>query len=168
EPSAAPGRGPRCLRPDPAGLPPVPGSAGVPCWHVCDLITFLTVQQSPPSLLLLLFLRLFLVLHWRRLLPVLGPVLSSELFSQFRVTHEALRVGAVGFFAPVSLLLELGSKLPVTLRADLFGHAMFVAPPAAVVVFFLLADLGRLLLRASALRRVRLAAAEDDKHSQGE
>src|SRR6187549_879588 len=47
---------------------------------------------------------------------------------------EALRVGAVVLFAPVSLLLELGSELRAAESTNVFGDAVLGAPPAGVVM----------------------------------
>jgi hypothetical protein len=47
---------------------------------------------------------------------------------------EALGVGAVVFFAPVSLFLKVGGDFGVAEGADVFGDAVLGAPPAGVVV----------------------------------
>ena len=69
-----------------------------------------------------------------RLLAVFGFVLVGELGLQFGMAGEALRFGSVMLCTPVSLLLEICGELCTALRTDPLGHAVFCAPPAAMIV----------------------------------
>jgi hypothetical protein len=74
------------------------------------------------------------LIHLRRLLAVLGLVLRRELGLVLGMANEALRVGPIVLFAPISVFLKLGRQLRVALAALPLRHAVLRTPPAGVQV----------------------------------
>lgn len=63
-----------------------------------------------------------------------GFVAFRILVCSRRITHEALRLSEVVFFAPFALFFELPRSLGTAHAAIVFGHAVLDAPPGAAIV----------------------------------
>src|SRR5262249_3391608 len=78
--------------------------------------------------------RLFTAFRLWRFLAVFRFVLGCELGFLLRMAREALRVRTIVLLTPVSLGFEIGDQLHLAQGANIFGNAVFVAPPAAMRV----------------------------------
>src|SRR5437660_1313455 len=85
------------------------------------------------------------------------------------MVQEALAIGPVMLRAPVALLLALGGVAGVALAANLFGHAVLVAPPPTVVAGLLRGNLANLFLSVlvpglAALVGLAAASGQESRH----
>lgn len=105
----------------------------------------------------------FLFFRFGRFVAGLGLVASDEFVDSCGAANEALRFGAIMFFAPVTGLLEFCNQRFVALGTLFFGHAVLDAPPTPVTVI----DIGhRRCPGGIFLHRLTLAATTQHDHAQ--